>query len=101
MSDAFLHSSALSFFSGMITISEFEKHFNDDAVRAFFESLEMGAADAWTLFVALDADGDNVISLRLGREVWGRKKRGRRGRRKAARRVLFWVLRYAPKGRGQ
>ncbi|CAJ1413383.1 unnamed protein product, partial [Effrenium voratum] len=49
---------------GMITISEFEKHFNDDAVRAFFESLEMGAADAWTLFVALDADGDNVISLK-------------------------------------
>ncbi|CAK9043233.1 Uncharacterized protein SCF082_LOCUS24757, partial [Durusdinium trenchii] len=33
-----------------------------DAVRAFFESLEMGAADAWTLFAALDADGDNVIS---------------------------------------
>lgn len=48
---------------GMITISEFEKHFNDEAVRAFFESLEMGAADAWTLFASLDADGDNVISL--------------------------------------
>mmetsp|Transcript_31174 Transcript_31174/g.72005 ORF Transcript_31174/g.72005 Transcript_31174/m.72005 type:complete len:584 (+) Transcript_31174:36-1787(+) len=49
---------------GMITISEFEKHFNDEAVRAFFESLEMGAIDAWTLFASLDADGDNVISLR-------------------------------------
>lgn len=49
---------------GMITISEFEKHFNDEAVRAFFESLEMGAADAWTLFASLDADGDNVISLK-------------------------------------
>ncbi|CAK9043477.1 Sodium channel protein type 11 subunit alpha (NaN) (Sensory neuron sodium channel 2) (Sodium channel protein type XI subunit alpha) (Voltage-gated sodium channel subunit alpha Nav1.9) [Durusdinium trenchii] len=49
---------------GMITISEFERHFDDDAVRAFFESLEMGAADAWTLFAALDADGDNVISLK-------------------------------------
>eukprot|EP00913_Durusdinium_trenchii_P029884 g28003.t1 len=36
----------------------------NDAVRAFFESLEMGAADAWTLFAALDADGDNVISLK-------------------------------------
>ena len=49
---------------GMITISEFERHFNDEAVRAFFESLEMGAVDAWTLFASLDADGDNVISLR-------------------------------------
>lgn len=49
---------------GMITIAEFEKHFNDEAVRAFFESLEMGAADAWTLFASLDADGDNVISLK-------------------------------------
>lgn len=48
---------------GMITISEFERHFNDDSVRAFFESLEMGAVDAWTLFASLDADGDNVISL--------------------------------------
>eukprot|EP00439_Symbiodinium_sp_Y106_P074583 s2192_g14.t1 len=49
---------------GMITISEFERHFNDDSVRAFFESLEMGAVDAWTLFASLDADGDNVISLK-------------------------------------
>ncbi|CAK9059131.1 Sodium channel protein [Durusdinium trenchii] len=48
---------------GMITISEFERHFNDVQVRAFFESLEMGAVDAWTLFASLDADGDNVISL--------------------------------------
>ena len=32
-------------------------------MRAFFESLEMGAADAWTLFASLDADGDNVISV--------------------------------------
>ena len=82
----------------MITISEFEKHFNDApqlqicgalrhlpsktvaaamcceksssadncpkvAVRAFFEFLEMGAVDAWTLFASLDADGDHVISL--------------------------------------
>ena len=35
----------------------------EEAVRAFFESLEMGAADAWTLFASLDADGDNVISI--------------------------------------
>ncbi|CAE7255995.1 unnamed protein product [Symbiodinium pilosum] len=49
--------------NGLITISEFEKHFNDEAVRAFFESLEMNAADTWTLFASLDADGDGAISL--------------------------------------
>eukprot|EP00439_Symbiodinium_sp_Y106_P061690 s2192_g9.t1 len=49
--------------NGLITISEFEKHFDDEAVRAFFESLEMNASDAWTLFASLDADGDGAISL--------------------------------------
>ena len=39
-----------------------EVYRTEEAVRAFFESLEMGAADAWTLFASLDADGDNVIS---------------------------------------
>eukprot|EP00931_Biecheleriopsis_adriatica_P019449 TRINITY_DN13246_c0_g3_i1.p1 TRINITY_DN13246_c0_g3~~TRINITY_DN13246_c0_g3_i1.p1 ORF type:complete len:620 (+),score=118.22 TRINITY_DN13246_c0_g3_i1:33-1862(+) len=47
--------------SGSITISEFEKHFNDKEVRALFASLELDASDAWTLFRALDTDGDNEV----------------------------------------
>ena len=35
-----------------VTIEDFEKHFDDDAVIAFFESLEVGAMDAWTLFMS-------------------------------------------------
>eukprot|EP00931_Biecheleriopsis_adriatica_P048816 TRINITY_DN28209_c0_g1_i1.p1 TRINITY_DN28209_c0_g1~~TRINITY_DN28209_c0_g1_i1.p1 ORF type:complete len:177 (-),score=44.75 TRINITY_DN28209_c0_g1_i1:288-818(-) len=47
--------------SGSITIGEFEKHFNDREVRGLFASLEIDAADAWTLFRALDVDGDNEV----------------------------------------
>ena len=32
-------------------------------MKAFFESLEIGAVDAWTLFLSLDIDGDNLISI--------------------------------------
>ena len=49
--------------SGQITITDFESHFSDDAVIAFFESLEIGAMDAWTLFLSLDVDGDHTISV--------------------------------------
>jgi len=38
---------------GHLTITEFEKHFDDQAVRAFFDFLQIGAIDAWTLFVGL------------------------------------------------
>lgn len=48
---------------GQVTIEDFEKHFDDDAVIAFFESLEVGAMDAWTLFMSLDVDGDHTISV--------------------------------------
>ncbi|CAE7670084.1 Scn11a [Symbiodinium pilosum] len=48
---------------GQVTIPDFEKHFDDDAVIAFFESLEIGAMDAWTLFMSLDMDGDHTISV--------------------------------------
>lgn len=49
--------------SGQITITDFEAHFSDEAVIAFFESLEIGAMDAWTLFLSLDVDGDHTISV--------------------------------------
>ena len=32
-------------------------------MKAFFESLQIGAVDAWTLFTSLDKDGDHTISV--------------------------------------
>jgi len=46
----------------VITITQFEKIFADEDMRAFFEAIEIDAVDAWTLFESLDADGDFVIS---------------------------------------
>ncbi|CAE7670060.1 Scn11a [Symbiodinium pilosum] len=48
---------------GQLTISEFERHFADDAVKAFFEVLKIGAVDAWTLFTSLDKDGDHTVNV--------------------------------------
>ncbi|CAE7506229.1 CACNA1F [Symbiodinium natans] len=48
---------------GHITYTEFEQFFEDEAVKAFFESLQIGAVDAWTLFVSLDMDGDHTVSV--------------------------------------
>jgi len=48
---------------GRITYKEFEKLFQDEGVQAFFESVQIGAMDAWTLFVSLDVDGDHTISV--------------------------------------
>eukprot|EP00931_Biecheleriopsis_adriatica_P102912 TRINITY_DN77815_c0_g1_i1.p1 TRINITY_DN77815_c0_g1~~TRINITY_DN77815_c0_g1_i1.p1 ORF type:complete len:654 (+),score=136.59 TRINITY_DN77815_c0_g1_i1:34-1962(+) len=47
--------------SGRITISEFEDHFQDEAVRCLLHSLELEVGDAWTLFMMLDQDGDHDI----------------------------------------
>eukprot|EP00930_Biecheleria_cincta_P036026 TRINITY_DN24735_c0_g1_i1.p1 TRINITY_DN24735_c0_g1~~TRINITY_DN24735_c0_g1_i1.p1 ORF type:complete len:632 (-),score=105.98 TRINITY_DN24735_c0_g1_i1:97-1935(-) len=48
--------------SGAITITEFEAHFDDLEVRNLFEALGLDAADAWSLFVALDADNDRTLT---------------------------------------
>lgn len=48
---------------GQITISEFETMFEDEAMQAFFEAIEIKAVDAWTLFDSLDVDGDHTISM--------------------------------------
>ncbi|CAE7775520.1 nanT [Symbiodinium sp. CCMP2456] len=48
---------------GHLTITEFEKHFDDESVQALFEYLQIGAIDAWTLFLSLDKDGDHTISV--------------------------------------
>eukprot|EP00930_Biecheleria_cincta_P033128 TRINITY_DN22941_c0_g1_i1.p1 TRINITY_DN22941_c0_g1~~TRINITY_DN22941_c0_g1_i1.p1 ORF type:complete len:622 (+),score=101.80 TRINITY_DN22941_c0_g1_i1:33-1898(+) len=47
--------------SGSISILEFERGFQDREVRAMLTSLELDAHDAWTLFRALDFDGDNLV----------------------------------------
>ncbi|CAK9108820.1 unnamed protein product [Durusdinium trenchii] len=46
-----------------ITIIEFERMFDDEEMKAFFQSIEINAVDAWTLFDSLDIDGDHTISL--------------------------------------
>ncbi|CAE7239852.1 scn4ab [Symbiodinium microadriaticum] len=48
---------------GRITISEFERLFDDDAMKAFLETAEINAVDAWTLFASLDVDCDYIISV--------------------------------------
>ena len=50
---------------GKITIQDFEKNFDDEAVVAFFESMEISAMDAWTLFLTLDVDGDHTVGRKL------------------------------------
>ena len=40
---------------GQISFTDFEKLFGDEGVKAFFESLQIGAVDAWTLFTTLEA----------------------------------------------
>lgn len=49
--------------SGTLTLSDIEKHFDDDEVRALFETLELKATDAWTLFQSIDHNEDFKINL--------------------------------------
>lgn len=48
---------------GKITIQDFENNFDDEAVVAFFASIEISAMDAWTLFLTLDVDGDHTVGV--------------------------------------
>ncbi|CAJ1389062.1 unnamed protein product [Effrenium voratum] len=48
---------------GAVTITDLERHWHDEAVMAFFRSMEMEAMDAWTLFSSLDVDGDMSIGV--------------------------------------
>ncbi|CAE6911260.1 putative tubulin--tyrosine ligase C12B10.04 [Symbiodinium microadriaticum] len=47
--------------NGSLTLSHFEKHFQDEEVKVLFEALELGATDAWTLFLSLDHNEDYQI----------------------------------------
>merc|ERR1712050_425725 len=49
--------------SGQITINEFESHLSDEEVEAYFASLELDIADAWTLFKLLDDDSSHAIDI--------------------------------------
>lgn len=48
---------------GQITITEFERMFQDESMKAFFSAIEINAVDAWTLFDVLDVDGDHTINI--------------------------------------
>lgn len=48
---------------GQITITEFERMFEDESMKAFFSAIELNAVDAWTLFDVLDVDGDHTINI--------------------------------------
>ena len=47
--------------NGSLTLAHFEKHFQDEEVKVLFEALELGATDAWTLFLSLDHNEDYQI----------------------------------------
>jgi len=48
---------------GAITLSEMEQFFNDEEVRAMFQSLDLTARDSWTLFKLLDENSNGDINL--------------------------------------
>lgn len=47
--------------SGAISLDEFELHFKDEAIQAFFSALELEPFDAWTLFRQLDLNEDHCL----------------------------------------
>eukprot|EP00439_Symbiodinium_sp_Y106_P023569 s150_g2.t2 len=47
--------------SGKVTLEDFQDHFNDVEVRAFFHGLDLEPSDAWVLFSLLDDDGSGDI----------------------------------------
>jgi Ca2+-binding EF-hand superfamily protein len=49
--------------SGQITLQEFEDHLESEHVQAYFATLELNTADAWTLFKLIDSDETDVIDI--------------------------------------
>mmetsp|Transcript_35905 Transcript_35905/g.64057 ORF Transcript_35905/g.64057 Transcript_35905/m.64057 type:complete len:299 (+) Transcript_35905:18-914(+) len=49
--------------SGTITLTEFESHFQDESVQAYFHSLDLDPKDAWTLFKLLDAHCTHQVDI--------------------------------------
>lgn len=48
---------------GTLTLKEFEMHLKDENMKAFLDSFDIHADDAWTLFKMLDADGGGFVDL--------------------------------------
>eukprot|EP00930_Biecheleria_cincta_P005275 TRINITY_DN10619_c0_g1_i5.p1 TRINITY_DN10619_c0_g1~~TRINITY_DN10619_c0_g1_i5.p1 ORF type:complete len:594 (+),score=72.64 TRINITY_DN10619_c0_g1_i5:47-1783(+) len=48
--------------NGAITITEFERHFDDVEVKNLLEALGLDPADAWSLFSALDTDNTHTLN---------------------------------------
>lgn len=48
---------------GAITLCELENFFEQEEVRAMFQSLDLSARDSWTLFKLLDEAGNGDINL--------------------------------------
>lgn len=46
-----------------ITFDTFEHHMQDDAMKAYFASIELDIDDAWTLFKLLDEDNTRAINV--------------------------------------
>eukprot|EP00931_Biecheleriopsis_adriatica_P025433 TRINITY_DN15612_c0_g1_i2.p1 TRINITY_DN15612_c0_g1~~TRINITY_DN15612_c0_g1_i2.p1 ORF type:complete len:576 (+),score=109.17 TRINITY_DN15612_c0_g1_i2:70-1728(+) len=55
--------------SGTLTLAELEHHMSSDAVKDYFEMLELDVRDAWSLFKLLDQDGGSAIELE--EFLWG------------------------------
>lgn len=49
--------------SGTITLNEFESHFQDESVQAYFHSLDLDPKDAWTLFKLLDSHCTHQVDI--------------------------------------
>mmetsp|Transcript_3781 Transcript_3781/g.8679 ORF Transcript_3781/g.8679 Transcript_3781/m.8679 type:complete len:393 (+) Transcript_3781:1-1179(+) len=49
--------------SGFITLQELESRMEDEAVKAYFTSLELDVHDAWTFFKLLDTDEGHTIEI--------------------------------------
>mmetsp|Transcript_41578 Transcript_41578/g.96822 ORF Transcript_41578/g.96822 Transcript_41578/m.96822 type:complete len:563 (-) Transcript_41578:60-1748(-) len=49
---------------GEITINEFENLYEDEDMKAFLDSIEISASDAWTLFASLDEDGNGLVGIK-------------------------------------
>ena len=50
--------------TGQITLTEFEKHLQDEHVTAYFASLGLEPSDAWTLFKLLDSQNQKAVNIR-------------------------------------
>lgn len=49
--------------TGTITLDEFERHLDDDRVKAYFDTLKLDVSDAKSLFLLLDEDRSGSVDI--------------------------------------